>query len=429
MRRTLLACFLSWNAVWVSAQTPSTQSNDEARKNASAHFGPFYVTPAFHLKELGVDTNVFNEAGEQKSDFMFNFSPKADVWVAMARRALITTTVATDLVWYKKYDSERSVDPQASVRAEIYLQRLTLFGQGEYLNTRQRLNYEIDLRTRHVENNFEAGVEYRLTPKLSLSVSGRRADLRFDDDAVFLGTSLQETLNQDTTGFNAAIKLKLTPLTTLLVRGERFTDEFPFSPERDTDSIRVMPGVEFKPRALLNGSAFVGFRKFTPKDAHGVSGVHRPRREPRPVLHAPRRDDVRRQLRARRELLVRAAAAVLPVGQRGRVRAPGARPQVRRAGLHRPRRLRVPRPAGRGAGCRRAASARRQGGHDVELRGQPGLPAGPADPHRLRRFLLGARVHDRLVPRLRRPPHRDVGHLRVLVMQSTQILRQIPRNF
>ena len=128
------------------------------------------------------------------------------------------------------------------------------------------MNYEIDLRTRHVENNFEAGVEYRLTPKLSLSISGLRAALRFDDAAVFLGTSLQETLNQDTTGFNAAVKLKLSPLTTLLVRGENFTDEFPYSPERDADSIRVMPGFEFKPRALLNGSAFVGFRKFTAKD-------------------------------------------------------------------------------------------------------------------------------------------------------------------
>ena len=52
-----------------------------------------------------------------------------------------------------------------------------------------------------------------------------------------------------------------------MVRGERFTDEFPLLPERDTDSIRVMPGVEFKPRALVSGSAFVGFRKFTPKDS------------------------------------------------------------------------------------------------------------------------------------------------------------------
>lgn len=50
------------------------------------------------------------------------------------------------------------------------------------------------------------------------------------------------------------------------MRGERFSDEFPFSPERDTDSVRVLPGIEFMPKALVNGSAFVGFRKFTPRD-------------------------------------------------------------------------------------------------------------------------------------------------------------------
>jgi putative beta-barrel porin BBP2 len=267
MRRYLLVFFLSWNAVWVSAQTPLSHPTDEARRNARAHVGPFYITPALQLKELGVDTNVFNEAGEQKSDFMFNLSPKADVLVALARRALITTTVATDLVWYRRYDTERSVDPQAAARAEIYMHRLTLFAQDAYLNTRQRPNLEIDLRSRHLENNVEAGAEYRLTPKLSFSVSGRRAFVRFDADAFFLGSSLQETLNRNTTGVNAAVKHKLSPLTTLSVKGERFSDEFPFSPQRDTDSLRVMPGVEFKPRALVSGSAFVGFRKFTPQDA------------------------------------------------------------------------------------------------------------------------------------------------------------------
>jgi hypothetical protein len=38
------------------------------------------------------------------------------------------------------------------------------------------------------------------------------------------------------------------------------------SPWRDAESYRVMPGVEFKPRALINGSAYVGYRKFTPAD-------------------------------------------------------------------------------------------------------------------------------------------------------------------
>ncbi len=34
---------------------------------------------------------------------------------------------------------------------------------------------------------------------------------------------------------------------------------------RDSKSFRVMPGVEFKPRALISGSAYVGYREFTPK--------------------------------------------------------------------------------------------------------------------------------------------------------------------
>ena len=93
----------------------------------------------------------------------------------VARKALFTAVLATDLVWYAKYSSERSVDPQATVRAEGYLHRLTLFVEDAYLNTRQRPNYEIDVRSRHLENTFEAGGEYRMKPKFSLGVSGRRA--------------------------------------------------------------------------------------------------------------------------------------------------------------------------------------------------------------------------------------------------------------
>ena len=54
-------------------------------------------------------------------------------------------------------------------------------------------------------------------------------------------------------------------LTTLGLRYENQTDRFPLSPIRDTDSFRVMPGVELRPRALVSGSAWVGFRRFTPK--------------------------------------------------------------------------------------------------------------------------------------------------------------------
>jgi len=244
----------------------ASQPIEDVRRNARVHVGPFYLTPAIQLKELGLDTNVFNEAGEQKSDFMFNFSPKLDVWVPLARRALITTSVATDLVYYARYDTERSVDPQAAVRAEVYLHRLTLFAQDAYLNTRQRLNFEIDLRARHQENNFSAGIAYRITPKFSVEVAGRRAITQFDADAFFLGSNLHDVLNRTTTGFNVTARHRVTPLTTLLLGVERSGDRFPYASQRNTDTLRIVPGVEFKPKALVNGSAHVGFRRFTPID-------------------------------------------------------------------------------------------------------------------------------------------------------------------
>src|SRR4051794_16718734 len=126
------------------AQSPGAEQIDEVRKTASAHLGPLYVTPKIALREFGVDSNVFNTAGEPQSDFTATLVPMADIWVPVARRALLQTTVATDLVWYADFDSERSIDPNIASRAELYLGRITLFAEGGYLNTRQRLNYEVD---------------------------------------------------------------------------------------------------------------------------------------------------------------------------------------------------------------------------------------------------------------------------------------------
>jgi hypothetical protein len=237
---------------------------DDVRKTAKAHAGPLYFTPLLQLKDLGIDSNVFNAAGEQKSDFMVDVSPTLNLWVPAARRALLSATVATDLVWYAKYDSERSIDPQLRVRAEGYLHRLTVFAENSYLNTRQRPNHEIDLRSRHLENDAAAGFDLRLTPRFSIEAAGRRMDTRYDADARFDNTYLQRTLNRKTVGGELTARHMLTPLTTMAVRYDNLRDRFSFSPERNSKSYRVMPGVEFKPRALVNGRAYVGYRKFSP---------------------------------------------------------------------------------------------------------------------------------------------------------------------
>jgi hypothetical protein len=257
----------------VAAQVPITPTApggsmptiDDVRKNYRIHVGPFYVNPGLLLKELGVDTNVFNEQAEQESDFMFTLAPQADVAIPFSHRGLVRTTLGTDLVYYHTFSSERSIDPQISARGELYANRLTLFLQESYINTRQRPNYDIDVRTRHLQNDFSGGARYRLTPKFSLEVEGHRGQTRFDGDTVVLGESLQESLDRDTTGFSVTARQRLSALTTLSARYQDFHEDFVYANERDSDSLRFMIGAEFKPRALINGSAFVGYRTFRPR--------------------------------------------------------------------------------------------------------------------------------------------------------------------
>ena len=265
-----LVALAPWQA-FAQAPRPASGGSAEAisdvRRTYPIHAGPFHLRPAVSLKELGVDTNVFNAAGEQQSDFTFTLTPQTDVAVALGRRALIKATLGADAVYYAHFESERSLNPHAVVQAEFYIQRVTLFVEDAYINSRQRANYEIDQRARRLQNDVTGGVAVRLTPKFSVAVSKRRGETRFDDEAVFLGQRLQDTLNQisDTYAFTA--RHQRSPLTTIGVRYERQEDRFPLSPVRNTDSFRVMPGVEFKPRALISGSAWVGYRNFTPRNS------------------------------------------------------------------------------------------------------------------------------------------------------------------
>lgn len=246
-----------------AAQTNATDPTSDVRREARGHFGPFYLTPTVLFKDVGVDNNVFNTAGDQKSDFTMTVAPRLDVWVPIARRALLKTTVAPDLVWFATYESERSVNPQAEARGEVYLNRVTLFAERAYRNTRERSNYEIDWRSRHVEDTVRGGVAIALTPKFSVEAAVRKNDLRYEDSDVD-GVSLQRPLNRDTRGTQFSGRFRATPLTTLVVRYDTAQDRFEFSPSRNSNSYRVMPGVEFAPQALIRGMAYVGYRKFTP---------------------------------------------------------------------------------------------------------------------------------------------------------------------
>jgi hypothetical protein len=253
--------FLALGCLSVSVDLRAQARSDDPRTTSRVHLGPFYLTPAVSVSEFGLDTNVFNQAGERESDFTFTIAPRLTTAIPVARRALFTASTAAGLVYYHRYNSERSINPDLALRGELYLNRVTLFAQPSYLRTRERPSFEIDLRSRRVEQGTVAGIDTRILPKLNLELSVDHHRTVFDADEFFLGTSLAETLNRASWSYAASARWAATPLTTFVVRGESTKDRFLVSQIRNSDSRRVTAGVELRPRALISGKAEIGMRR------------------------------------------------------------------------------------------------------------------------------------------------------------------------
>jgi putative addiction module CopG family antidote len=58
----------------------------------------------------------------------------------------------------------------------------------------------------------------------------------------------------------------VTPLTRVSLRATYSVEDFDYTPARNARNFALVPGVEFKPLALISGSATVGIRRFEPEN-------------------------------------------------------------------------------------------------------------------------------------------------------------------
>ena len=230
----------------------------DPRTEAPVHVGPFYITPVLELTRLGVDTNVFNASNEPQSDFTFTAGPKIDIAVPI-RRFIFTAETVTDFVYYQQFKNQRGVNLDLVLRGEVQLPKLRFFLEDSFFNTNTRPNNEIDVRTRRKGNNLTAGLGIQLFRKLELELSANQSIFKYNDDDV-LGDILARTLNREAVRATGLVRYDVTPLTTIIVETEVKTERFEFSPSRDNDSWSVVPGVNFGSRAIIQGSARVGYR-------------------------------------------------------------------------------------------------------------------------------------------------------------------------
>jgi hypothetical protein len=257
----LLALLISFAPIRAQAQTPSPDAAPDAR----IHVGGLALDPRLAVRNVGVDTNVFNDAEGEVQDFTAMVGPVLDAWLRAARLHL---TSSSSVTWnyYQKSTTERSFDAAQFGRADLDLGQVTPHVSGSIERSRQRPNLEIDARVLQRTTRVGGGLVTHLGAKLAIDLAAEARDIQFDD-VTFDGVNLSETLDRRETGAGVTAAYTLTPLTNLIVRASARQDRFDDSTIRDTDMVSVVPGLQFKPLALISGSAFVGFRSFKPRSS------------------------------------------------------------------------------------------------------------------------------------------------------------------
>ena len=241
---------------------PRVVGDDGGGSRTRIRRGILALAPSLEVDRIGVETNIFN-AAEPQSDFVVALRPRLDASVPLRRRATLATTFIGGVEHYRTFGGERSFNPNVRARVDVPLRRFSVFVGGNYLRTRERYDYAVDLRARRSVSDVNGRVSVALSPKLALAVDLLRERWRFDADARFDGTRLAETLDRDERAGTLTLSWRRTALSSLVLVTEYREARFLQSPGRNGDSLAVLAGGEFDRRALIAGSVYAGVRRFT----------------------------------------------------------------------------------------------------------------------------------------------------------------------
>lgn len=262
--RGAVAVAATWAVLGLSAAEATAQG--EPPSPARLRLGPLTVFPTVTLRDIGVDSNVYNQVDKPVSDFTFVVAPAFLVNIDPPWASIVVRS-ATDMVYFVRQSSERSFNQNLTAAMRVPMRRITPYVDAAYLNTRERPNQEIDARARRIVVGAGGGADVMLWPKLLVNLAANFTDIEFDADAAFDGTFLGEVLNQEMGAWSASVRYVATPLTSFFVSHDTEHAHFTRAPHRDSTSRRISAGFSMRAPALFYGNARIGKQRFRPDSA------------------------------------------------------------------------------------------------------------------------------------------------------------------
>jgi len=226
-------------------------------------FGPVTLYPTIALREVGSDSNVFNDTTGPKGDFTYSVTPRLFVVAPVANTRFIGRALG-NFTDFQTYKDQRSLGGLFDIRYEFVSPGFRPFASLGFADRRERRGVEIDARVRQRQTFASLGLDVDLTAITALTVWANRTTTGWDRNERYLGVGLADQLDYSATTLTGGVRFRVTPLTTLLAAAEVEQNRFDRSPVRDANSVRIGPRVDFESSAAITGHAQVEYRSFAP---------------------------------------------------------------------------------------------------------------------------------------------------------------------
>lgn len=244
----------------VGAGPLTTTLTDTEPTTGVLSLGPMKVAPGLTVRELGWDDNVFDEAESEgpKEDWVVAAQPDLSIFTRL-RFVRLSAYGGSELTYYKKYDSERSVGYAGRGRVDLLLSRVRPFFGGGATRTRTRPNGEIDVRADRLEEELSSGLAFDLSEHSLLYGAAYKSSSHYEEalqDGVDLGTAL----SRDSFNYQGGMKTDITPLLSIQLFGSYQEDKFESAPIRNSIGKGGTAILRFAPEAVVAGQVTVSYR-------------------------------------------------------------------------------------------------------------------------------------------------------------------------
>jgi hypothetical protein len=128
--------------------------------------GPLQLFPTLTLRDIGIDSNVYNESQVRREDFTYTVSPTLKTLLPIGE-ARLTTRGALDFRYFQSLKDQQSTSGALNAQLEVGSGRVRPFGTAGLVRSHDRGGYDVDRRAFSMASQAKIGASLALTPVTS----------------------------------------------------------------------------------------------------------------------------------------------------------------------------------------------------------------------------------------------------------------------